>query len=234
MTRIAHTRLPLAIGALVSVLGCPTPHNPCANDAFGCQDDDGEFALDPECTLDGELTVVAGWGLDEFHTFESRPVVHDGFQGGQHLFLGVRVPDDEITEWGSFLVQLRTFATVPRDSCDAAVEAALTYGPEDLPPALRDDFDADGAPEQPVFVRYGEEDEWLPVVGESRCLDLAFERIIELGDDEDLIYVDDGTIELVGVLLEIPWTDDERDVVVVADVLDRCGRTGFDYATFPN
>jgi hypothetical protein len=106
--------------------GCPlfggAAGDPCDVDRFACED--GEFALDPSCTLDGALEVALGQGVEAYaplHTSES-PVVHTGPQGGQHLALGVRVANPELSRYDRVRV---TFALYPEDACAPADEPPM-------------------------------------------------------------------------------------------------------------
>lgn len=92
----------LLVGALA---GCPWLDGPeivgppCEDDVTGCGDDSGKFVEDPTCELTGELELELGEGQDAYSPLAAgqMPEVFNGFQGGQHIWLGVRVknPDPE-------------------------------------------------------------------------------------------------------------------------------------------
>ena len=83
----------LATCSVACLLGCPSPEpGPCEDDALGCEES-GTLAMDPSCELTGELEVHVGWGLDGYSTFDTRAQIWDGFQGGQHTFLAIRIPN---------------------------------------------------------------------------------------------------------------------------------------------
>lgn len=66
---------------------------PCEDDVNGCSDDSSTFVEDPTCELTGQLDIEIGEGEDEFMTLApgQLPEIYNGFQGGQHVWLGVRV-----------------------------------------------------------------------------------------------------------------------------------------------
>jgi hypothetical protein len=88
-----------------SLVGCPWLDGPddtgppCQDDVNGCGADGGEFVEDPTCELTGELELELGQGEDSYAVLEpgEMPEIFNGFQGGQHVWLGVRVknPDFE-------------------------------------------------------------------------------------------------------------------------------------------
>ncbi len=78
----------------VAMMCGPGYPDPCEDDALGCDDGLDDFALDPACELQGALEVEVGTGSGEgFEAFAAAagPKVHFGDQGGQHIFLSVRV-----------------------------------------------------------------------------------------------------------------------------------------------
>ncbi len=72
---------------------------PCDDDIAGCSDDTSKFMEDPACSLHGELELELGEGETEFSPLApgELPQIHNGFQGGQHVWMAVRVknPDPE-------------------------------------------------------------------------------------------------------------------------------------------
>jgi hypothetical protein len=92
----------LALALLL--VGCSEDVDPpCENDVNGCGDD-GTLVEDPTCELTGALELELGQGQDVYSPLATGelPEVHDGFQGGQHVWLGVRVknPDFEHASLG--------------------------------------------------------------------------------------------------------------------------------------
>jgi hypothetical protein len=100
-----------AVAAWLSLVaaGCsdpPASGAPCDLDALGC-DTSRVFRLDADCSSEGELDVALGQGRAEFDDLEpaEAPELHYGSQGGQHLFVSLRVmnPDPEHDLYQVFL-----------------------------------------------------------------------------------------------------------------------------------
>jgi hypothetical protein len=99
--KLALPLLALLGGALV---GCPWfdgPDDtgpPCQDDVNACGADGGEFVEDPTCELTGELELELGQGEDSYAVLEAgeMPEIFNGFQGGQHVWLGVRVKNPDL------------------------------------------------------------------------------------------------------------------------------------------
>lgn len=71
---------------------------PCDNDLSGCFDDTSTFMEDPSCTRTGELDIQLGEGETMFTPLEAGelPQIHHGFQGGQHVWMAVRVKNPDL------------------------------------------------------------------------------------------------------------------------------------------
>ncbi len=97
----ARHGLPLVCAALV--LGaCPwiePPPGPevCEDDVHGCEGG-LEWKLDEACELEGELEVVMGEGERNFTGLgpDEMPSAYFGFQGGQHVWMGVQVQNPSL------------------------------------------------------------------------------------------------------------------------------------------
>jgi hypothetical protein len=94
--------LALPLLALVGVLaGCPDGPDgdgpPCDDDVNGCADD-GMLVEDPVCELTGVLELELGEGQEVYSPLADgqMPEVFNGFQGGQHIWLGVRVKNPDL------------------------------------------------------------------------------------------------------------------------------------------
>lgn len=97
---MCRTSAALALLA-VSLTGCPEPEQdgpPCDEDLTQCSDDTTKFVEDPTCELSGELEVELGEGEDSFTVLDAgeQPQTYSGFQGGQHVWLGVRVSNADL------------------------------------------------------------------------------------------------------------------------------------------
>ncbi len=90
--------LVLGLPLLLSLFGMtcgPSDPDPCELDRLGCEPtEDPDFYL-ASCPAEvtGPLEVQVGTGESDFTAFAegAGPVVHYGPQGGQHVFLGLRV-----------------------------------------------------------------------------------------------------------------------------------------------
>jgi hypothetical protein len=95
----------IVLPVLAAVLGgCPWfegPENsgpPCQDDVNGCGADGGEFVEDPTCELTGELELEIGEGEDSYTPLAAgeMPEIFNGFQGGQHVWMGVRLKNPDL------------------------------------------------------------------------------------------------------------------------------------------
>jgi hypothetical protein len=90
---------------LLPLVGCPWllrndeggEGPPCEDDVVGCSNDTS-FMEDPECTLTGELELEIGEGEDQFSPLApgQLPELHYGIQGGQHVWMAVRVKNPDL------------------------------------------------------------------------------------------------------------------------------------------
>jgi hypothetical protein len=91
--------LVFAAAAPLLLGGCPFlfPNDPsgppCEDDLLGCNDNTETFEIDPECTLEGDLELVLGEGVEEFEALEPDqvPMINYGTQGGQHIWAALQV-----------------------------------------------------------------------------------------------------------------------------------------------
>ncbi len=113
----------LALVACV-LLGCvfPDAPDPCELDRTGCRSGGG-FALDPECMLDGELEVVLGEGYDGFESVGGALDLQNGVQGGQHIFVAVRVKNPALDRYD--LLEARFTLTQRFEDADECHEQGL-------------------------------------------------------------------------------------------------------------
>lgn len=92
--------------ALVPLGGCRWLHTeegggdggpPCEDDILGCRDNTSDFMEDPNCPLQGELELELGQGELEFSPLApgELPEIHYGLQGGQHVWMAVRVKNPD-------------------------------------------------------------------------------------------------------------------------------------------
>ncbi len=106
--------LSLLLVSCLSILRCSNPGpDPCEDDTFGCADPTEGLEMDEACELDGELTVEVGWGLNRYHSFERPAETWQGFQGGEHTFLGIRVENAALDQYDKIEV---TFEHVTIDA----------------------------------------------------------------------------------------------------------------------
>lgn len=109
MSAPTPSRLPALLGLLLALpfivplgggLCVPDGPSPCQQDRLGCEDpEDPDFYL-ASCPAEvtGPLQVELGTGEMGFEAFApgAGPIVHFGPQGGQHVFLGVRVKNPRL------------------------------------------------------------------------------------------------------------------------------------------
>lgn len=83
---------------LLPLGGCrPDPGPPCEDDVNGCADD-GTLVDDPTCESTDALVLELGEGQEVYSPLAAgeMPEVFNGFQGGQHIWLGVRVKNPDL------------------------------------------------------------------------------------------------------------------------------------------
>jgi hypothetical protein len=116
-TSLAHSLL------LAPLAGCPLNPNPddggppCEDDLTSCSDDTTKFVEDPNCELTGELELQLGEGQLEYSPLSEgqAPELHGGFQGGQHVWLGVRVVNADLERP---LLKVRVNMDYCEDNCE--------------------------------------------------------------------------------------------------------------------
>ncbi|WP_146158542.1 hypothetical protein [Enhygromyxa salina] len=112
---------PALVLPAILLTGCPEPPPaggpPCDDDLTSCSDDTAKFVEDPSCELSGDLELQFGEGQEEFSPLAAdQPAeVHSGFQGGQHLWLGVRVVNADLERP---LLKVRISMTYCEENCD--------------------------------------------------------------------------------------------------------------------
>lgn len=208
---------------LLAFTACePDEPDPCTVDAFDCLSNFETLPADNNCTTSEPLSLTLGWGEPTFQRFEdARPEVHNGLQGGQHIFAAVRVTGAELDEVPALSLALYALGPVDADLCTDEVLSRRTWDPASLPAdALTGEFDpSPGLP--PVFLGYAPTDlPPLPAFGPSRCMTFGSERrlIVEASDAQAAA----GTFEAGSLLVQLPFSQDP-DVLFVAAVRDACG-----------
>ncbi|KIG13766.1 hypothetical protein DB30_07612 [Enhygromyxa salina] len=110
--------------ALPTILltGCPgidppAGGPPCEDDLTMCEDGTSKFVEDPSCELSGDLELQLGEGQDDFSPLaaDQPPQTYSGFQGGQHLWLGVRVVNADLERP---LLEVRVSMKYCEENCD--------------------------------------------------------------------------------------------------------------------
>lgn len=121
MLRCRHTLIPLAIALLAA--GCPTVDNPCDSDRFGCENSTEGFAVDPACTLTGELQVELGQGETAYEALPAgqMPRLYHGTQGGVHVFMGLRVLNAALDHYDKLKTRFAFYLVKPCGIHDGGV-----------------------------------------------------------------------------------------------------------------
>ena len=90
------TLAPLAVVLLGALGGC-LDDPLCEGDDNSCADD-STLVEDPTCELTDALEIEIGEGQDVYSPLAAGelPEVYNGFQGGQHVWLGVRVKNPDL------------------------------------------------------------------------------------------------------------------------------------------
>ncbi len=230
--RLAGT---LAVVSL-SVWACPEPEpNPCASDAFGCDNDDpGTLVFDDACTLTGDLDIEVGWGLDRFRVLESNgPEVYFGNQGGSHVFLAARFHNGDLIDHPNLEVRFQLYHVLPLESCAEELDWARNNNAGTLPDALRDDPDAGPEPALPLFVVSGDINaELLAPIGPSRCIRPVDDRTLLISDDDDIDVREDGSADVHSLFTPLPYVESLATMGVLVTATDPCRRTGAATASF--
>ena len=98
-------RSSLALMLLVAPLGSCGPSgddggddSACEEELDGCFEDASTFMEDPSCPLTGDLELELGEGELEFSSLaaDELPELFTGFQGGQHVWMAVRVKNPDL------------------------------------------------------------------------------------------------------------------------------------------
>jgi hypothetical protein len=218
-------RVKVSLGLLLALTACePDEPDPCTVDAFGCVSNYETLPTDPSCTTSEPLSVAVGWGDTSFHTFqEGTPEVHNGIQGGQHIFASFRAAGAELDDVPMVELRLFSFGPVDPQTCTDEVLSRRQWDPASLPAdALTGDFDpATGG--TPIILGYTPLNlEGLPAFGPSRCLTIGSER--QLLVDATPEQAGSGSLETSSILLQLPFSS-SPDVLVVATLRDPCGET---------
>ncbi|HLT35457.1 MAG TPA: hypothetical protein VK034_04205 [Enhygromyxa sp.] len=107
---------------------------PCEDDINGCDDNTSNFMEDPSCPLQGELELELGEGELEFSALApgELPEIHSGLQGGQHVWMAVRVknPDPDRKQ-----LKIR----IKADYCDANCEVVGNWTTDNLRELVADE-----------------------------------------------------------------------------------------------
>lgn len=215
----------VALAFLLALTACgPDEPDPCTIDAFGCVSNYEMLPTDQSCTTIEPLSVAVGWGDTSFHTFqEGTPEVHNGIQGGQHIFASFRASGAELDDVPKVELRLFSFGPVGLQDCTDEVLSRRQWDPASLPAdALDGDFDpAPGG--TPIILGYTPLNlEGLPAFGPSRCLSIGSER--QLLVDATSEQVASGGMETNSILLQLPFSS-SPNVLVVANLRDPCGET---------
>jgi hypothetical protein len=218
-------RVKVSVALLLALTACgPDEPDPCTVDAFGCVSNFDTLPTAPSCTTSEPLTGAVGWGDTSFHTFqEGTPEVHNGIQGGQHIFASFRAAGAELDDVPMVELRLLSFGPVDAQTCTDEVLSRRQWDPASLPAdALTGDFDpAPGG--TPIILGYTPLNlEGLPAFGPSRCLTIGSER--QLLVDATPEQVQSGLLETSSILLQLPFSS-SPDVLVVATLRDPCGET---------
>ena len=221
------------LGALVLVVtelqGCfgscgPDPGpGPCEADQFACEDNLDEFSYDDSCTLTGELEVEIGYGETAYTELVegASPQIYQGFQGGQHMFVAVRVMNADLDQYSV----LRAEFQANRGECE---------------PTQTDDGSGSGAPAFDDAQAFdtssdaGESDAGVSDAIEETaefdatdvCAYPLAERTVVLGGQHEIRTNAVGDVEEYGIMLILNWwpTDEVRTLSV--NVEDPCRRSG--------
>ena len=223
-------RVKVSVALLLALTACkPDEPDPCTVDAFGCVSNFETLPTDPSCTTAEPLAISLGWGDTSFHTFqEGTPEVHNGIQGGQHIFASFRASGAELDDVPIVELRLFSFGPVDPQACTDEVLSRRTYDPASLPAdALAGDFDpAPGG--TPIILGYAPLNlEGLPAFGPSRCLTIGSER--QLLVDATPEQAQSGLLETDSILLQLPFSSSPQ-VLVAATLRDACGETAHAYA----
>ena len=180
--------------------------DPCEFDVLACQANLYDFALDPNCDLSGELEIEVGQGEVVYAPFaeDQVPDVHFGTQGGQHLFVALRVLNAEIERYDKLLVRFGAYRECAiGESCWSPVDGVFEC------------TEAEADPDS------------------GKCEDTLGERTAVLGSAKPL-RLDGDVIEEHGLLLILEqWPVWGGTGVIRVVILDPCEQQGIAEHTFP-
>ena len=182
--------------------------DPCELDVLACQANLYDFALDPDCDLEGELTIEVGEGELGYLELEpdQLPEVHYGSQGGQHVFMGMRVSNAALDRYDKLLVRFGAYT-----ECQIG-EACYNSQQGDF---LCSESSAD--PDSGV------------------CEFTLGERTAVLGSAKTLRVVEDGVVEEYGLIVVLDsWPVWAGQGVLRVVVLDPCEQQGIAEHYFPS
>jgi hypothetical protein len=186
------------LAIVVALTACETITDPCDDARFACEDSVLGFALDPTCTLEGDLTVEVGQGESAFVvlTDNEMPTLVTGNQGGQHTFLAVRVMNAALDRYDVLKTRFAFYLIKPCGAHDGGTPVDQEKsGPEDDCRYLQNSRNLILGVQQPIRT----------VVGTTEA----------------------AMVEEFGVLIRTGDTPDfERELELQVD--DPCGRRGFD------
>ena len=208
---------------LLLLAGCePDEPDPCTVDAFDCLSDFEALPADSDCTTAAPISLELGWGDASFHAFnDTAPEVHNGLQGGQHIFAAIRASGAELDDVPALSLALYALGPVDAEACTSEALNLRNWDPASLPEDARaGDFDPSPG-QAPIFLGYAPTDlPPLPAFGPSRCMTFGSERhlILQATDAQRA----DGTMEAEALLVQLPYTLDP-EVLFVASIKDACG-----------
>jgi len=113
---------------LFGTFGCSTSEDPCDGARFGCSDSAAAFDLDKDCDLVGGLAVEIGQGESEYSGIAvgEFPQTFTGTQGGQHVFLGLRLTNAALDRYDKLLASFRFHVVAGCSSSTHGVPIAVT------------------------------------------------------------------------------------------------------------
>ena len=131
----------VVLSPLLAGMTCgPTDPSPCELDRVGCEapDETNFYLASCPAEMSGPLEVEVGTGESSFSAFQqgAGPVVHTGPQGGQHVFMGVRVTNANVAV--SPLLKLRFYlgqgegCVAPAAGATEIPTCAVTLGQREL------------------------------------------------------------------------------------------------------
>jgi hypothetical protein len=183
--------------------------DPCELDALGCNDNAFDFSFDDSCELTGSLEVAVGQGEHGFVSFEpdESPERHHGMQGGEHIFLSLRVFNAAPDAYDKLRVSLGIF-----DLCAVGEVCDSVHG-----------LEGGRCDEADVSAKSG------------LCEAVAVERVLVIGSATPMQVNSDGAVEESGLIMVTNGRAYDRGMIRVF-VEDPCRREGWGehhYGAFP-